>query len=76
VHRQLSRPVPNSVRILTVTDADRARLERRARNRGGPARVTERARIVLLTADGLTGPQIAQTLKLRRGFRQNPVRED
>src|SRR5258708_13544197 len=27
---------------------------------GAPARVVERARIVLLAADGLTGPQIAQ----------------
>ena len=52
--------MPNRVRILTVTDADRAKLERRARDRGAPARVAERARIVLLAADGLTGPQIAE----------------
>jgi transposase len=52
--------MPNRVRILTVPDADRARLERRVRDRGAPARVAERARIVLLSADGLTGPQIAQ----------------
>ena len=51
--------MPNRVRILTVPDSDRAKLERRARDRGAPARVTERARIVLLAADGLTGPQIA-----------------
>jgi Homeodomain-like domain len=31
-----------------------------ARDRGGPARVAERARIVLLAAGGLTGPQIAE----------------
>jgi transposase len=52
--------MPNRVRILTVPDADRVKLERRARDRGAPARVAERARIVLLAADGLTGPQIAQ----------------
>jgi len=36
------------------------KLERRARDRSAPARVVERARIVLLAADGLTGPQIAE----------------
>src|SRR5258707_1309545 len=51
--------MPNRVRIVTVTDADRVKLERQARDRGAPARVAERARIVLLAADGLTGPQIA-----------------
>src|SRR5215468_5114689 len=51
--------MPNRVRIVTLTDADRAKLERRARDRGAPARVAERARIVLLAAEGLTGPQIA-----------------
>ncbi len=51
--------MPNRVRVLTVPDGDRARLERRARDRGAPARVVERARIVLLAAEGLTGPQIA-----------------
>jgi transposase len=52
--------MPNRVRMLTVPEADRVRLERRARDRGAPARVAERARIVLLAADGLTGPQIAE----------------
>jgi transposase len=51
--------MPNRVRILALTDADRAKLERRARDRGAQARVAERARIVLLAAGGLTGPQIA-----------------
>src|SRR5215475_2484327 len=51
--------MPNRVRVLTVPDSDRAELERRARSKGVPARVVERARIVLLAADGLTGPQIA-----------------
>src|ERR1022692_1269377 len=52
--------MPNRLRILTVPDADRAELERRARARGEPGRVAERARMVLLAADGLTGPQIAE----------------
>jgi len=52
--------MPNRVRIVSVPDADRARLERMARDRGAPARVAERARIVLLSAEGLTGPQIAE----------------
>ena len=52
--------MPNRVRVLTVPDSDRAELERRARSKGAPARVVERARIVLLAADGLTGPQIAE----------------
>jgi transposase len=51
--------MPNRVRILAVPDGDRARLERMARDRGAPGRVAERARIVLLAAEGLTGPQIA-----------------
>ena len=52
--------MPNRVRVLIVPDAERAELERRARSKGAPARVVERARIVLLAADGLTGPQIAR----------------
>jgi transposase len=52
--------MPNRVRVLTVPDADRAELERRARDRGAPARVAERARIVLLAAGGLSGSQIAE----------------
>lgn len=37
--------MPNRVRILTVPEADRVQLERRARDRGAEARVAERARI-------------------------------
>ena len=37
--------MPNRMRILTAPDADRAELERRATDRGAPARVAERARI-------------------------------
>ena len=46
--------------FVTVPDADRAELERRARSKGAPARVAERARVVLLAAAGLTGAQIAE----------------
>jgi hypothetical protein len=38
--------MPNHVRVLMVSDADRAELERRARSKGAPARLVERARIV------------------------------
>jgi hypothetical protein len=51
--------MPDRVRVLAVPDADRAELERRARSKGAPARVAERARIVLLAAAGLSGAQIA-----------------
>src|SRR5665648_457330 len=49
----------NRVRVLTVCDADRVELARRVRAKGSPAREVERARIVLLAADGVPGKQIA-----------------
>jgi transposase len=52
--------MPNRVRVLEVPDEDRAVLEARARDRGPSAREVERARIVLLSAQGLTGEQIAE----------------
>jgi len=52
--------MPNGVRVLMVPDADLAEPERRARSKGAPARVVERARIVLLAADRQTGAQIAE----------------
>src|SRR3954464_9765411 len=48
------------VRTLDVPEADRRELQRRARDKGAPAREVERARIVLLAADGVPGQQIAQ----------------
>jgi Winged helix-turn helix len=51
--------VPDRVRVLMVPGTDRAELERRTRLAGVPARVSGRARIVLLAAEGLTGAQIA-----------------
>src|ERR671932_2281240 len=50
------------VRIVEVSDADRRELERRVRDKGAPAREVERARIVLLSAAGVPGKQIAATV--------------
>src|SRR5687768_3037658 len=47
------------VRVVEVPEADRRELERRVRGKGAPARVVERARIVLLAAEGVPGKQIA-----------------
>src|ERR687893_201859 len=47
------------VRTVEVPDADRRELLRRVRDKGAPAREVERARIVLLAADGVPGKQIA-----------------
>ena len=52
--------MPIRVRVLMVPDADWAELERRARSKGSSAWVVELARIVLLAADGLISPQIAE----------------
>src|SRR5436305_14314520 len=55
------------VRTVNVPDADRRELQRRARDRGAPARVVERARIVLLAADGVPGQQIAEMVGCAEG---------
>ncbi len=49
----------NHVRVINVSQADRAELERRARAKSMPARDVQRARIVLLSAEGYSGAQIA-----------------
>ena len=49
----------NRMGALQVSDRDRAELERRVRAKTVPARAAQRARIVLLSADGLTGREIA-----------------
>jgi len=54
--------MPNRVRLLAVRDQDRVELERRARSKAEPARVAQRARIVLLSEQGLSGPAIAETV--------------
>src|SRR5215211_6604306 len=46
-------------RTVDIPEADRWELQRRARSKGAPARVVERARIVLLAGDGVPGKQIA-----------------
>jgi len=55
------------VRTVTVPEADRRELSRRARDRGAPAREVERARIVLLAADGVPGQQIAEMVGCAEG---------
>ena len=47
------------VKTVVVSDSDRRVLQRRARSKGAPARDVERARIVLLSAEGVPGKQIA-----------------
>src|ERR687889_2827869 len=47
------------VPTVVVSEADRRELQQRARAKGAPAREVERARIVLLAAEGVPGKQIA-----------------
>jgi transposase len=47
------------VRTVDVPESDRQELKRRVRDKGAPAREVERARIVLLAAEGVPGKQIA-----------------
>jgi transposase len=54
--------MPNRVRVLEVRAEDSAELERRAHSDADPARVVLRARIVLLSAHGLSGRVIAERL--------------
>src|SRR3954451_5870365 len=55
------------VRTVQVPEADRRVLERRARDKGAPARAVERARIVLLAADEVPGKQIAAMVGCAEG---------
>src|SRR3712207_6819224 len=55
------------VRTVVVAEADRRELQRRARSKGAPAREVERARIVLLAAEGVPGQQIAQMVGCAEG---------
>ncbi|HEY2207531.1 MAG TPA: helix-turn-helix domain-containing protein, partial [Pseudonocardia sp.] len=45
---------------MAVSVAERAELERRVQDRGALARDVARARIVLLSSQGLTGAEIAE----------------
>jgi transposase len=55
------------VRVVQVPEADRRELQRRARDKGAPARVVERARIVLLAADAVPGKEIATLVGCAEG---------
>src|SRR5215203_1975166 len=55
------------VRTLQIPQPDRRELERRVRDKGAPARVVERARIVLLAADEIPGKQIAEMVGCAEG---------
>src|SRR3954454_24607004 len=55
------------VRTVNVPEADRRELQRRAPDRGAPAREGERARIGLLAADGVPGQQIAEMVGCAEG---------
>ena len=43
------------MRTVEIPEVDRRELQRRSRSKGAPARVVERARIVLLAAEGMPG---------------------
>src|SRR3974390_2481337 len=57
----------HSIRVaapVELSPEQRTALERMARQRSLPARLVERARILLLAADGLENRQIAQRLRI------------
>src|SRR5215472_4236710 len=49
---------------ITLSPEQRARLEQRARSRSLPARVVERARIVLLIAEDRQDKEVARVMKI------------
>ena len=55
-------PVPASPYVICLDDAGRAELESASRRATAPFRLVQRARIVLLAADGLPGRAIAARL--------------
>src|SRR4051812_18220945 len=59
--------MPAHVRTVEVAEADRRELQRRVRDKGAPARVVERARIVLLAADEVPGKEIAAIVGCAEG---------
>ena len=50
----------NRVKILDLSARQREELQRRVRTKSAPARSVERARIVLLSAEGYSGVEIAE----------------
>src|SRR3954454_3732567 len=59
--------MPAHVRTVEVSESDRRELERRVRDKGAPARVVERARIVLLAAEEVPGKEIAAMVRCAEG---------
>src|SRR3954465_310523 len=59
--------MPAHVRTVEVGEVDRRGLERRVRDKSAPARVVERARIVLLAADEVPGKEIAAVVGCAEG---------
>jgi transposase len=59
--------MPAHVRTVEVGEVDRRELERRVRDKSAPARVVERARIVLLAADEVPGKEIAAVVGCAEG---------
>jgi Homeodomain-like domain len=59
--------MPAHVRTVEVPEADRQELQRRVRDKAAPARVVERARIVLLAADEVPGKEIAAIVGCAEG---------
>jgi DNA-binding CsgD family transcriptional regulator len=57
-----------TVPLLTITDGERAELQRRVRAHTTPQRAAKRARVVLLAAEGLPNRQIAAQM----GMNQQP----
>src|SRR5437588_6018689 len=55
------------VRAVDIPEADRRELQRRVRDKGAPARQVERARIVLLAAEGVPGQRIAEMVGCAEG---------
>jgi transposase len=51
-----------TVSVRAVTEVERAKLAQIVRARTAPVRLVERARIILLSLDGLSAPQIATQL--------------
>src|SRR3954467_6543839 len=59
--------MPAHVRTVEIPEADRRELERRVRDKSAPARVVERARIVLLAADEVPDKEIATIVGCAEG---------
>src|SRR3982750_1033377 len=55
------------VRTIQIPQPERRELERRVRDKGAPARVVERARIVLRAADEVPGKEIAAVVGCAEG---------